>query len=591
MSLARVAASALALVVVSSVLSAPPTQALSVTALPPAEECLYDDNPAVALNRAERIMARHLQLGTHPDWILPVNPTWREQPFNGDLNWLFNYHALRWLLALLQAGRDTGDPAYAARASFLLNDWLVSNPRSSTATKQAWNDMATGFRASVMACATRDLGRPTWLLLGLKAHGTALADPNFYTWHGNHALNQVIGLVDVACVLPNSTWKTLGTSRMAALVTESVDAEGVTNEQSVGYQYYNWFHYERARRHLIACHLTVPSAFSRVTKMPEFMAYATAPDGYYVQLGDTDLQQAIDIPDTLAEFAATKGLSGPKPPALIRRYAAGFLFARSGWGETRPFDQETLITMRFGPGIALHGHMDGQSLTLTSLGRRLLVDPGKYTYTPGPWKDWFESRAAHSVVTVDGLAFDGRAKTAFGSVGKANVYYASMTNPGYAGVANRRRVVWSRITDYVIVDDVLSSAATRTYRQTWHLARGSAPTISGNRLDTHFSGANLAVVQLVGKPSSRILAGRTSPIQGWVSETYNVKLSAPVLQATIQSRAARFLTLLVPYSGTRPAISGRVVSLTSTGYVVDVTIGTHVERVTVNTSGASIVER
>ena len=184
-----------------------------------------------------------------------------------------------------------------------------------------------------------------------------------------------------------------------------------------------------------------------------------------------------------------------------------------------------------------------------------------------------------------------KASTPFGSVTKSNAFYASTTNTGYAGVANRRRVVWSRATDYLIVDDVLSSSVTRTFRQTWHLARGSAPTIAGNRLDTHFSGTNVAVVQLLGKPSLRILSGRTSPIQGWVSEAYNVKYAAPVLQATIQSRAARFLTLLVPYSGTKPVVTGRVISLTSAGYVVDVTIGTHTERVTLTTSGPTIVAR
>lgn len=591
MSLARAIAAALALVIATSVTLPASTSALSVTAtLPPAEECEYD-TPARTLVIADRIMARHLQLGTHPDWIMPVDPTWREQPFNGDMNWLFNYHALRWLLPLLQASRDTGDTAYRTRANFLLKDWLASNPRSSTATKMAWNDMATGFRASVMACATRDLGTPSWLMTGLKAHGTALADPNFYVWHGNHALNQVIGLVDVACVLVNATWKSTASSRLAALILESVDAEGVTNEQSVGYQMYNWYHYERARRHLTACKLAVPSAFARVTKMPEFLAYATAPDGRYVQLGDTDLQLATPIPGTYAEFAATAGASGPKPPALIRRYAAGYLFARSGWGNARPFGQETLITMRFGPGLKLHGHMDGQSLTLTSRGRRLLVDPGKYTYTPGAWKDWFESRAAHSVVLVDGLKYDSKVATAFGSVAKANAYYASMTNAGYPGVSNRRRVVWSRTTDYLIVDDVLSSSVTRTFRQTWHLARGSAPTISGNRLDTHFTGTNIAVVQLIGKPSLRILTGKTSPIQGWVSEAYNVKYTAPVLQASIAARSARFLTLLVPYTGTKPVITGRIVNLTSAGYVVDVTIGTRTERVTLTSSGPTIVER
>ena len=48
------------------------------------------------------------------------------------MNWLFNYHALRWVLPLLQAGRETrADAAYRTRASFLLKDWLASNPRSS----------------------------------------------------------------------------------------------------------------------------------------------------------------------------------------------------------------------------------------------------------------------------------------------------------------------------------------------------------------------------------------------------------------------------------------------------------------------------
>ena len=170
--------------------------------------------------KADRIMARHLQLGTHPDWILPVNPTWREQPFNADLNWLFNYHALRWLLPLLQAGRDTGDTTYTARAEFLLKDWLASNPSVPVcheAGLERHGDRVPGDPSWPVRRAIS--GRPSWLLAGLKTHGTALADPKFYVWHGNHALNQVIGLVDVACVLANATWKTVASSRMAALVS------------------------------------------------------------------------------------------------------------------------------------------------------------------------------------------------------------------------------------------------------------------------------------------------------------------------------------------------------------------------------------
>ena len=84
--------------------------------------------------------------------MLPTNPTWREQPFNGDLNWLFNYHALRWVLPLLQAGRDTGDPAYTdsgrVPAEGLARDQSAVQHR---APPMAWNDMAD-----------RAGGRPSW---------------------------------------------------------------------------------------------------------------------------------------------------------------------------------------------------------------------------------------------------------------------------------------------------------------------------------------------------------------------------------------------------------------------------------------------
>uniref|UniRef100_UPI00404A353D hypothetical protein n=1 Tax=Candidatus Limnocylindrus sp. TaxID=2802978 RepID=UPI00404A353D len=79
--------------------------------------------------------------------------------------------------------------------------------------------------------------------------------------------------------------------------------------------------------------------------------------------------------------------------------------------------------------------------------------------------------------------------------------------------------------------------------------------------------------------------------QGWISDTYQVKVSAPVLEATLRARSARFLTLLVPYVGAMPTITARVVSLSSSGYVVDVTIGSRTERITVSATTSSAVTR
>jgi len=561
---------------------------------PPAGDCSFGTSEKT-LARADQIMAGQLPLGTFPAVTLPAVPTWSEAEFSGDLNWLFNYHALRWLLPLLQAGQETGNAAYIDRATYLLQDWLFTNPRIGSHSAMAWNDHATAWRASVLACATGVIGTPPWLATGLLNHGAVLASNNFYVKHGNHALNQNVGLLDIGCALNNPAWTSLAASRLATLVSESVDPQGATNEQSIEYALYNYDNYNRARRHLTACGLGVPANFSRINLIPQFLAYATNPDGSYEQLGDMEFARSRVITGTEAEFAATGGLSGPRPESTIQRYAAGFLFARSGWGETTPFNQETLLTLRFGPGKfgagTSHGHADGGSLTFSALGRRLLVDPGKYTYAEGVWRKYFIGRTAHNVVTVDGLAYDDSRPTRISTSTKPTSLLTVTTNVGYKSVIQQRRVMWSRTGNFLVVDDALSSGVTRTFRQTWHLPTDAAPTIAGQRIDTHGEPSNLAVIQLINKPISRIVSGATNPIQGWVSNTYQTKEAAPVIEAKLRGRSARFITLLVPYAGETPAISARVVRLSTTGYVIDVTIGTRTERITVSAKSSSAVER
>ena len=542
---------------------------------------------------ADQIMSGQLRLGTFTAVALPADPTWREAAFHGDRNWLFNYHALRWIIPLMQAAQDSGNAAYGERAAFLLQDWIATNPRAGSPSAMAWNDHATAWRASVLACAVSVFGSPTWLTDALLAHGKTLAEVGFYVKHGNHALNQNIGLLDIACRIDQSTWKTLARARLATLIDESVDTEGVTNEQSVQYALYNYLNYRRAQRHLTSCGLTVPTAFSRVDLMPDFLAYATNPDGSYEPIGDSDLMAARAISGTTAEYAATKGYSGPRPSAEVKLYSAGYLFARTGWGDERPFENETLITLRFGPGKhsagTSHGHADGGSIILSAHGRRLLVDPGKYTYTNGAWRSFFVGRSAHNVVTVDGLTYDDSRSTTCTMSLSASSLLAVTKSAGYVGVTQRRSVTWSRTGNFLIVDDTLSSPSIRTYRQTWHLASDAAPTITGQRMDTRGETSNLAVIQLINRPVSRILIGATGPIQGWISSTYQDKVEAPVLEATLRAKSARFLTLLVPYVGTKPAISAKVVSLSGSGFVVDITIGSRTERISVSARTSSAV--
>jgi hypothetical protein len=440
----------------------------------------------------------------------------------------------------------------------------------------------------VYACLGEIVPVEGWLLSALRLHGRTLADPDFYVGHGNHALNQNVGLLDVGCLLGREDWKDLAAQRLADLALASVDAEGVTNEQSIGYQAYNFSRYNAAAIRLAACAEPIPPGFERVALMPGFLAHGTLPNGQYEMLGDTEAKAGLIVPGTTAEYAATKGASGPKPEETAVTYAAGFAFVRTGWGEDVTYDDEIAFSLRYGPGTRLHGHADGTALTLYGYGRRLLLDSGKFTYNHNAWRRYFLSRRAHNVVTVSGLAFDDSRRTALTHrrVTPTMVDLA-LRNLGFAGVDDRRRVVISRALGFAIVEDRLTSSTRHTYRQLWHLAPGSAPTATARKVRTHLERGNVLIRQLIPEGSVSITTGATDPIQGWVSFDYNAKRRAPVASFVRSGRNVRYLTLLVP--GAETATAGvEDLRLYGDGYAVTIRVRGHAERVVVRGTTSSI---
>jgi hypothetical protein len=563
-------------------LIAAPSQASAATIRP---ECL---GPANSVAVADALLDNRYKLASFPTVTLPSNPKWTENPLK-QVNWLFNYHSLRFVWALTTAWAQTGEQRYLDRAKFLLYDWQRDNPRVGAPSPWSWNDHATAWRAMVYVCAAEILPDYTWLLRTLRVHGETLASPSFYRAEGNHALNQDIGLLEVGHFLGRSDWKKLAASRVAKLVTKSVDTSGVINEQSVFYQLYNYDRYGAARKRLRELKQPVGSGFARVDLMPAFLAHATYPDGRYVPIGDTEANKAAVIPGTWAEFAATGGTSGPKPSSTSRVYGAGYAFVRTGWGEDRPYEDETMLTMRFGPGRRFHGHDDGSSITLYGYGAPVILDSGMFTINPGPYRNYFVSRRAHNVVTVDGLPFDTTARTDLRWKRQSSTLFElAVKSKPYAGVASERRVTFSKSLGYAIVDDRLTASSTRTFRQLWHLRNGSSPVRSGTRTWTRADRSNVLIVQVIAPSAARFITGATSPIQGWVSFGRDEKAKAPVLESRRGGTKARFLTLLVPYETTRPNVSVTNVKLYAGAYAMTVTINGHRERVQAGYSDSRI---
>lgn len=545
-------------------------------------DCL---NAADPIARADELMANRYRLGAHPIVELPSNPRWNENPLK-DANWQFQLHSMRYVLDLLTAARLTGTRSYEARALFLLHDWLNDNPRHGAPSAWAWNDHTTALRAIVLACVADLLPMSGWLHDALVVHGRTLADPRFYRYAGNHALNQDIGLLEIGRVLDRPDWRALAARRLDTLIRDSVDEQGVTNEQSIGYEDYNYRRYRHAEERLLAVGLTPGAAFARVDRMPAFLAQATLPNGTYEMIGDTSGWPAQRIPGTAAEYAATRGASGPKPTATVARYTAGFLFARSGWGERRPATDESFLSVKWGAAPTFHGHADGLSLTLAAYGSRLLVDPGPYSYGSGPARGFFKGRTAHNVVTVDGARWAwSTASRLLGYRQSAGYVDIRLQASGVRGVTHTRRVTYSRTLDYLLVEDRLTSSTVHTYRQLWHLVEDGRPTLGGSTAVTHRPSGNVLIRELAGAPTLRVVMGETAPIQGWISYKSGQMLPAPVVEATQRGTSVRYLTLIVPAEG-RPAAHVSGLRLTRAGYSVTVTIGGHSELVTV--SGSSI---
>jgi len=509
---------------------------------------------------------------------------WRSDPYHKP-SWYMWLHSLRWLGQGIEAGRK-GDRKTLAHVMAIIQDWVHDNPYSWKGDVGAWE--STMHRTNVLICARQAV------LTGLKVRklptqyawlDKALVDhANFLTvnWSGpsNHGTDESIALFGVGCTLGRTDMKSIAHERLTEAITTAIDAQGSTNEQSVGYAMFNYSLWGRATAALQRCRAEPgPVIDERRKALAEWLALATKSTGELHQVGDAVRQKPGTAAGTPLEYVATLGKRGPKPARRTAVFDAGYVFGRTGWGETRPFGQESSYSIRFGLGRRLHGHDDHMSITYASHGRDILIDPGHSGYQLDKWQTWTKSQAAHNVMTIPSAptaSVDTKlVRAAMTSTWES---YTFSDSPA-PGVDRTRDVLVLKDPDLIITLDRGHSGTDQRYETLWHLPADQKVTVQsataavaakpGDSTKTHL--LQIPYAQHLPADAITVVQGQEDPVQGWYFPDIFHRLPAPVVKFNRNGTDATILSAIMPTTSTEQvAFTTRTVGDL---FFVDLTVG------------------
>ncbi len=494
------------------------------------------------------------------------------------------------LVTLALAYRLTGDERYAQEALAQWEDWQCQNPHlrginwasSLELAFRVWSwiwmmHLLAGSRAMTGA-------RLAELTRALALHADFItANLSTYFSPNTHLLGEGFALFVIGLVFPElrraEIWREKGRRILLEEITKQVREDGSHAEQSTCYHRYatDFFLCAAILADKNGCSF-LASYRTQLKRMVEFMLHTAWPDRSHPMIGDADggrllpfgVRRPNDNRTTLSTAAVYFGrkdfrdragafheetlwLLGPDAAAgfatLVPKAPhetsktfpkSGFAVMRSGWQAGA-----NMLLLDAGPqgmDSCGHGHADALSVVCSAEGTNWLVDPGTFVYTASrEWRDYFRSTRAHNTLVVDGqgqvepldtFKWDRVCHARLGrSVHLPHLDFACGVHEGYARlpepVVHRRCVVFAKPEHWLILD-VLAGTGKHTLEFLFHFA----PEIQ-LQVKEQWCWAAKGSTRFLVLPDSdmslEITAGAERPLQGWFSEDYGHRESAPVL--------------------------------------------------------------
>ncbi|MBD2761399.1 heparinase II/III family protein [Kocuria sp. cx-116] len=430
-----------------------------------------------------------------------------------DRTWQMHVHSWEFMTPILEAWAETGEDRFVEWAVHRALTWFQAFPAIDFCS-MAWYDMALSYRSvalqalvrSSAACASvTDRQFEQLLRLALLQRDAHWHEKSFNA-RNNHgyysAVSQVV-LASAISGLPGMrALHAQGNDRLRVMTDGQFLSDGGHAEHSPDYHRMLLSSFEGAIK---VEAIDDPEVLDRIRKAADVLGWMILPTNTILQMGDSPERQMSGSQTSISsstEWVLSQGKRGRRPDNdSLLLPESGYAFVRKLATGKDVEMHSSYLAMTAGFHSRTHKHCDDQSLVWFEKGQEILVDGGRYRYGEllpqdselrslgfyyaDPMRQYMESCAAHSTLSLDGSMQDRR-RTPYGS-GISNLtqnndgFYVIHSTVPHNGWTSRRVVTYKpgftlTISDRVVADD----DKTHTLH-TWYLLDGSLQLEEGDQ--------------------------------------------------------------------------------------------------------------
>lgn len=430
-----------------------------------------------------------------------VPTTWWKSPPSSSAVWQLYFRGFYWMGQLAPQMADSGDTAGLDALVRTAVTFNRVNPDPGTSA-YGWDEGTNLRRQQNLNCLYRITGGDPRLVPVIEAFAKANLDMSRY--YGlpthlphNHGLMANLALIDSADLLDRPAWRTAAVDRLVRDSAGVWTPSGFTIEQSAAYGQINerlWTDVARLLEGYAVYGAAVRSIDAGCAKARGALSHLSSPLGDITPYGDA----------TPGAFTAAAQASGG-----VRDDTAGIITGRWSWSNAAT----SHYVLRYGGPRRMHGHQDRQSLVWTTRGVPVLVDPGDFSYDPGPYTSFARNPIGHNVQIVHKSTFSLAAGVGVvGRTSSGSIHAVSLRDAQYGRTHHR---IWRMDNGRgaVSVTDSVAAASVTTMHLAapWTLASRSSD--GRTVVLTHPSGRRLTAK---GTHAITVYRGLTRPVLGWV---------------------------------------------------------------------------